>query len=53
LDFWVFFKSCGFTFNINVKLHAISDGLDLVWTHDFKIIICKSDSLFALKFIKE
>jgi ribonuclease HI len=52
---WIvgFSRSCGFTSNINVELQAISHGLELDWTHDYKDIVFEFDSLSVLKFIKE
>jgi hypothetical protein len=37
----------------NVELQAISHGLELDWTHDYKDIVFEFDSLSVLKFIKE
>jgi len=39
--------------DINVELQVTSHGLDPTYTHDYKDIICESDSFSTLKFFKD
>ena len=50
---WIFsfYGSIGFAGNLLPELIAIYQGLRLAWDHGFKCVLCKSDSLEAIRLI--